>query len=367
MEDKILYDPVGILLSSGVGDVDVSVKGSVAVVKLTAGEEVLLEEQYYAYDNRITLYNIGDLIEDYLRVNNGSYGTFDLTLLGTDGTKKDHVAIEVLYCDRLSYYREIDTFLADNFLTSLSHRRVRPDDSLTLGYFARKGDDISAVVAVHWRCTGGRDANIHFVEVQAGVAGRTGVDGLIIDMAGIVRDMAEQFQFNARKIEVVCYTVVMGQRSVTLYVDREPPRAETFIFRNMFNVDEVAAFPATVTAKTAVEGATAVVNGRMLFYDQSTAKSYEVQTGPLTSDEAEWVEQFLTSRRVWRLEYNGEEDADPYTLAPVLVTDSEAEIGNDDEKTNSIKFTWRYANTRPVVRLRETAGIFSREYNLQFS
>ena len=143
--------------------------------------------------------------------------------------------------------------------------------------------------------------------------------------------------------------------------------ADTFIFRNCFNVWDAAALPAATTAKTDVERSTAVINTRSTFYNQRVAKSYETVAAPLTSDEAEWIDQLFASREVMRFEPNPCDDTEPFLLAPILITDTDCEIALDGEKPNTAKFTWRYADNRPIVRLSASPGIFRSEYNLPFS
>ena len=54
-------------------------------------------------------------------------------------------------------------------------------------------------------------------------------------------------------------------------------------------------------------------------------------------------------------------------MAFVLITDSTCEVQNGDDKLNSVKFTWRFAENRPYVRLSASPGIFTSPYNILFS
>lgn len=110
----------------------------------------------------------------------------------------------------------------------------------------------------------------------------------------------------------------------------------------------------------------AIINGKSRFYNQSTAKTYEVQTGPLTSDEAEWIDQLFSSYDVFRIEQDTTNDIDPLVLAPILITDCTCEIQNGDEKLNTVKFTWRFTDNRPIVRLSASRGIFTSPYNIVY-
>ena len=126
-------------------------------------------------------------------------------------------------------------------------------------------------------------------------------------------------------------------------------------------MDEIAYFNAITTTTTKVNRSTAVVGGRHLFYDQSVDKTYEVESAPLTSDEAYWVEQLLMSHSV-RLNDS--------SLLDVIITDSTCEMSDNDEQLNKVKFTWQFAMKTPhlMKSFREdTNGIFTEPYNQTFN
>lgn len=109
-----------------------------------------------------------------------------------------------------------------------------------------------------------------------------------------------------------------------------------------------------------------IISGKSRFYNQSTAKTYEVQTRPLTSDEAEWMDQLFSSYDVFRIKPDATNDVDPLVLDPILITDCTCEVQNGDEKLNTVKFTWRYTDNRPIVRLSASRGIFTSSYNIVY-
>lgn len=147
----------------------------------------------------------------------------------------------------------------------------------------------------------------------------------------------------------------MSRWSVTCYFDRTFRLENAFRFRNSFNAIDSVCLPCRVTVKTDVERSTAIINGESRIYNQSAAKTYEVEADPLTSAEAEAIDQLLTSRHI---EHEGQQ---------ILITDQTCEISNAPDKLNSIKFTWRYANNRPVVGMTTSPNIFSDAFSPKFS
>lgn len=166
---------------------------------------------------------------------------------------------------------------------------------------------------------------------------------------------------------MLSFTVRCGQRSVTSFVDNSLTDLESFYFRNCFNVWDSATLPVETTAKTDIERSFAIINGKSRFYNRYTAKTYEVEAGPLTSDEAGWIDQLFSSHDVFLIEPDPTNSYDPLVLAPILITDATCEIQDGDEKLNTVKFTWRYTDNRPIVRLSASRAIFTEPYNLVYS
>lgn len=368
MAHRIINKPGGITLSSQIGDIAVSVDGAHVDVRLTAsGGITLLAERFYAYGGGVTLFDVASLIEDEMRSSGQSYADFTLTV-GNDAAVHDTHTLHVLYCDRHTLCTAPGVFLAENFLTTLQHRRVAPGDTLSLFFFALTGDTRQADILFSYRRVGSDTFLRHSLTLHRGLtATAAGVFQLDISQSAMLQTVAASTATKPYQWEIVSFTVRVATRSLTAYVDRALDAADSFIFRNCFNVWDAAPLPAATTAKTDVERSTAVINTRSTFYNQRVAKSYETVAAPLTSDEAEWIDQLFASREVMRFEPNPCDDTEPLLFAPILITDTDCEIALDGDKPNTAKFTWRYADNRPIVRLSASPGIFRSEYNLPFS
>ena len=153
MAHRITFKPQGRLLSSAVGEIQVAVDGDFVDVTLTAtGGIVILSERYYAYGGYVTLYDLGSLIETDMRTSGQSIADFTLRVF-TDSVnnKADSCVLHILYCDRFTVCTDIPTFLKENFLTTLSMRRVASDTTLSLFIYAEKGESINYSVAHTFR------------------------------------------------------------------------------------------------------------------------------------------------------------------------------------------------------------------------
>ncbi len=369
MAHRILDRPQGILLSSNVGEVRIDVDGSYVDVQLIAtGNVAILTERYYAYGGRVTLYDLASLIESDMRQSGQSYANFTLRVY-TDSTsnKADSVTFNILYCDRFTVCTDVETFLRENFLSTLQYRRVADGSTTSLFFFSFNGDSLAYTVAYTARLADGRTVRGSY-KSGSGVALGWDVRQINISTSDIINNVGGDYGANANEIELLSFTVTCGQRAVTCFVDRSlPGETESFAFRNCFNVWDVAVLPHITTAKTSVDRSTAVVNGASQFYNQSVEKKYEVSAGPLTADEAQWLDQLLTSYEVFRFEPNDCDDTDPYILQHILITDMTCEISDSDEKPNTVKFTWRYTDNRPIVRFSASRGIFKSPFDYRYS
>lgn len=366
MAHRIVYTPPGIILSSALGDIDISVEGDYVDVLLTTTAQTILSERYYAYGQKVTLYDLASLIEEAMRSSGQQYADFTLKVFTDTPTyKADSRTLHILYCDRYIFNANVENFLAENFLTTLPMRRVATGSTVSLFFFAQKGESVSYSIAYRANRpdTGAIFQNQYTLD-SGKTAASAGVVQLNISVAEIFAKIIGTYATATEELTCLqSLTVRCGQRSITFYIDRELEAAPSFYFRNCFNVWDVALLPSVTTAKTAVERSIAVINGTSEHYNQSATKTYEVEAGPLTSDEAEWIDQLFTSFEVFRIENDPTNPDDPFVFAPVLITDSTCETTDGDDKLNSVKFSWRYADNRPMVRLSASPGIFTKSFN----
>ena len=162
-------------------------------------------------------------------------------------------------------------------------------------------------------------------------------------------DDVRQRVMEAKKLSLLTLlsvTVRCGNRSATFFVDPALADIEPFYYLNCFGVSE-----------------------HLSLQRVTTSKEYEVESAPLTSDECLQVEQMFTSPTVripfgiYAVQYETDFDA----LTTILITDFTSEISDTNEKPNSVKFTWRFAENRPKVNIPTSPGIFNDKFQPPFS
>ena len=135
-------------------------------------------------------------------------------------------------------------------------------------------------------------------------------------------------------VDGVEYQIGIRQFNI-FYTDEKP--TEMFNFLNAFNIEETAYLFNTTSIKTEIDRSEAVCGHRTQFYNETINVKHEVETAPLTYDEAKWLNQMLTSKQVKRF-INDEESAE------VLISDISSEVTDSDKELIRIKFSWKYAD-----------------------
>lgn len=120
-------------------------------------------------------------------------------------------------------------------------------------------------------------------------------------------------------------------------------QTDRFTFRNAFNVKETVYLYGATTIKTDVNRSEAVCGRETLFYDQEVLVTHEVETAPMTYNEAMWLNQLLTARWVARILEDG-------TEAPILISDISSEVADTDKDLIRIKFNWKYADGNEYLK-----------------
>ena len=148
-------------------------------------------------------------------------------------------------------------------------------------------------------------------------------------------------QAKSTKCKVLGVEYQIGVRRINIFFTDEEPTA-TFKFLNAFNIMETAYLFGTTTIKTEVDRTETVCGQLTQFYDETVKVKHEVETAPLTHDEAMWINQMLTSRLVMV-------PVDNYDTAQILISDITSEVSDSDKDLVRIKFSWKYADGNEYI------------------
>ena len=327
----------------------------------------LLSERYYATDGRVLLYDLRSLLEQTMRQNGFSllHVWFEVyvDILDDHSEDYDRAGFKVIYCDRDIDIYDFEPLLKSHFLTAAASRRVAPESFVFLPFFAYSNEAVNYEVYCDF-LSGGIPGHCYFKgPYQQSTASSDGVWTHTIFCSEIQRQAEDMV---GAEIELTAFTVRVGDRAASFFIDKSLSGTRPFYFRNCFNVPDNLFVPAVTTAKTKVDRSLAVLGTVSQFYDATCEQTYEVQSAGLTADECSLAEQMFCSDDVRTPYESAPDDGDFDALRPVLITDSTSEIADDPEKPNTVKFTWRYAENRIAQRNPLGVGIFTEPYDYTF-
>lgn len=336
----------------------------------------LLSERYYATDGRVLLYDLRSLVEQAMR----PYGIvvmsvwFEVYVDIPDDHSDDYDrgGFKCIYCDRDIDIYDFEPLLRSHFLTAAASRRVAPESFVFLPFFAYYGELVNYEVFVDYVLKGTWDE-----ERGTRTAGHCSFKGPLQQTSATSNEVWTHTIFCAEvkrhaedmvggEVELTAFTVRVGDRAASFFIDKSLAGTRPFYFRNCFNVSDNLFVPAVTTAKTKVDRSLAVLGSVSQFYDATCEQTYEVQSAGLTADECSLAEQLFCSDDVRTPYESAPDDGDFDALRSVLITDSTSEIADDPEKPNTVKFTWRYAENRIAQRNPLGLGIFTEPYDYTF-
>ena len=368
MAHNILYTPDNVVFSAAIPDIAVEVDGEYVDVDLVAygAGEVLLAERYFAFDGMVTVIDLASLIEDYMLKNKLAYHQFTFrAFTDSDDNMLDWCHLNVIFCNRIPLGSTASNFASENFLSSLSIRRIPMLSDVGLSFFAQPGDGVGFTVNARYRRADTGEVDVFsYTENESALAEKPGVCNINFHTREIIAEIGNNLEIEDSLIELSAFTVSAGNRSMSFFIDNSLAGADRFFFRNCFNVVDCFIPSSVTTEKSTVERATAFINGRMCYYNQINSKEYQVETAALTSDEAYWIDQLFYSREIF-LKVKSP-DSNDWLKLDVIITDFTCEMADGDE-LNKAQFTWRLADNRPAIILSSRQRIFTYPYNTVFS
>ena len=365
MATQILNAPTGVALSSSLTDLAILTDEQSVTVRLceaATGRE-LFKERLYAYGGEIRLLDLASLVEDSMRPRNLSFARFSLKVFSvSDGDELAAASLPIIYCDRHALSGEFSA--SAHFLTLMPVRRLASADLLSVSYYADDSDQVDESVSADLRrVSDGTVVRVSHVIRSGWWPPDADVYAISIGEAELQELAATEHGGSAADYVPLMAVVRCDRRTMTAYFDPELREQPVLMYRNCFNVLEAVSLPSVTTAKTAVERSTAVRDGRLRLYDQTVTKEFEVEAGPLLKFEADAIDELLSSLDVYKVDTVGGDSV----ATPIVITESTCEIKESDGELPSVKFTWRYAPERPILRMPHSPGIFTNRFTPQFT
>ena len=316
--------------------------------------QILIDTTLTAANGFVKLYETRELVERYMR-HRGIARLYPLYVQHYENQYwQGDGALTVLFCEKnLSLPGgSVSEWLESNFLSTIS---VKPLPSID-----------EAVEQLYFVQPQGTPPNpslhVTFIDDQGNIASSD------IDLAAnynpsLTNLFVCEFSLNSLltqlvdAVTIIGVTVSVGSRHMEYY---RPARREHVAFRflNAFNVMESAYLNAIVNRKTDDGRKLANVSGSLVHYDRKPVTEYEVETSPLSFEEASWIDQLITSPEVTLLDGTS-----------VIITDGTAECHNDNSELNKAKFSYKELDQRHTITTeQQAANIFTvPPHSYQFS
>lgn len=282
----------------------------------------------YAFNSIVELSDVGSLVEDYFRSCNKFAGIITVTF---DNISED---IHFLYCE----YTFANEFHPEKSFFIASHaQRIRPDSRITIAA-ANHGSEVPFTI----KAVGRRISDGAIDSVEFPLKSKFSEDGVTtIYTAQVIRIALDEITpEGARLSDIMLFSIEYCGIQKMCYIVPAPAYL-TFSFRNIFNVSEEIDIAGSLTTKTEVSAQSAFASGFLRQYDRAVTRSFIMITEPVPSDEIPLFEQFITSHSI-KMWIDGE-DFD------IIITEHTCEHSSDDDSLTTFRFTWQFADRRPVI------------------
>lgn len=318
-----------------------------------SSEKTIWESTLYSYSGKIVLYDLSSLMELYMRETSSAYRAFRVVARNGNSVVFQK-AWGVIFCQR-RFASDVAELSTKMFLSTIHSKMSFVGSVEQVARYAVQGKDATEKLEVVYDDAAG-ERKVSTIVRNKGTFPKTEAVVSVIDYNKMLVDL--------KATRILSVMLSAGQRAFTFYYGEKPTIA--FLFRNAFNVIEVAPIFGTIKRITEVSKSTATCNGIDSFYDRKETHTYEISTADLTLHQAQWLEQLCCSSEVW-LYVNG---IVPNGFYKVFIIEHDSEISDADDKLCELKFKFKFPDGRTLISdiNDQTADdIFTYQYQLQFS
>ena len=306
------------------------------------------------HDGRVRLWELREAVEQHMRSMDVSLITLEVRIAEVgDSESTTSATVNVVYCDK-DVIGAAALWLDNRFLSTVDWKPLPPEGAAETLYFVERvtGADVTPSINVAYRGASGEVQHLTIAASEPLTADGS-VQSVTFDMATVAARVGAVVD---GPFTVLALTVHVGHRAMQYY--REAPEANaSFLFLNCFNVPEWARLTCSTTTKTKDERKLGRVGRRRVLYNPSREVEHEVQTSPLEMAHAAWIDQLITSPGVWLADGT-----------PVVITEGECAVSDDNGALNSAKFTWLCSDGRGLLQVTARAlRIFTSAFTYQFT
>lgn len=343
-------------LSSALPDPEWTSSSEHVLVSLydTSEDILFLHVTLTPHDGRVRLWELREAVERHMRSRDVSQLTLEVRIAEAgDSEMTTSATVNVVYCDK-DVAGGAALWLDSHYLSTVDWKPLPPEGAAETLYFVERsaGADVTPAINVAYRGAGGAVEHLTIAANETLTADGS-VQSVTVDMATVTARVAAVVE---GPFTILAMTVRVGGRAMQYY--REEPEANaSFLFLNCFNVPEWARLTCSTVTKIKDERKVGYVARRRVMYNPGREVEHEVQTAALPVATAEWIDQLITSPGVWLADGS-----------PIVITEGECAVSDDNGALNSVKFTWLRSDGRGLLQVTARASrIFTQEFTYQFT
>jgi hypothetical protein len=287
---------------------------------------------YYPYNQVVCVQNIRSIVEDAMVEQQLDIALLQIEAMETDGSSSFVDDVKVIY-SRFRTTLGSELFLAQNFLTTRKSALVPRNGQVNLNNYTQANTQGSNYALIYYSVPYIPGVALQYNNVMPKIQSSTERIVTVNLTHAYFKGIVDTAMSTDCKVLGVEYHI--GSRQFNIFFTDEQP-TETFHFLNAFNVSEIAYLYGTTTVKTDVSRNEAICGKRTQLYDETVTVKHEVETAPMTYDEAMWFSQLFTSKDVNR------KTSDRMSAA-VLISDITSEVTDSNKEMVKLKFSWKYA------------------------
>lgn len=293
------------------------------------------ESTMYPYNGVVTVNDLRSIVETAMKANGFGVRIMSIEVWaeGENTTMLDDIA--VVY-STLKPSVASETFLRNNFLMSSKSILVPRSETIDLYYFNNGAFQDQITAYINYAPMDNPD-DVRTYTWNGGSTNHTYQENYLkhVNLGYALFQGYLYLQTNTL-YRIISATYKMGNKSYSIFFTEEgEPMA--FQFVNAFGCREMAFVYGKETRKTEAEHSEAVLGRRTVYYDDKVKVTHEVETAPITYNQAMALNQLLTSPEVKR-------KLDSTRMPEVLLSDLGSEISTSDKDEIKLKFSWRYAD-----------------------
>lgn len=324
-------------LTSEAGDIDIVCNGDSAKLSISHdSDSPFFSVSVPVFDRSAKLYDAGQIISDYMLAKGISFGNFIIKESSSTEIHKKFLLSERFFDGGFNWIK--------NYPLLAAYYAVLPSYGY-ISFHAFPNSLSNCLFSINYKGsnTDGFEiaGAVDFTYLAAQI-----IDGAIVSICKSVPDMISFINsapvFSSSELEkldflrIECFSGTQ-RVSASFYIIDDPDMIE-FKFKNNFGLWEHIYFHAEVMPELKSDAQLALLGNRVVQYDVENSQSFSVSAINIAASEWPRVSQFISSRQIF----------DAYGRQ-ILLSDVNSEIGKTYDGLGSIKFNYRFADSRIIA------------------